>query len=187
MGITKPCTHLTQLHPPPPSSFQPPLNFIHLHPAHFSLHPALCNTVNIIRTKIWHVKIQKIQRLKNSKLSVLPENWHSWYIGGADSESRLRILKLRPQNPFPGKFGLKKSKLSVLPENWHTWYLGRADSAPRLKFSKFQPQYPFWGRFGPKKSKLPILPKIDTQSISKILILIPTLIFLISNLKSIFR
>ena len=40
-GITKPCTHL---HPPPPCS-------IHLHSAHFSLHPALCNTLNAIRTK----------------------------------------------------------------------------------------------------------------------------------------
>ena len=55
MSITKPCTQLhaapstsTQLHPPPPSS-------IHLHPAHFSLHPALCNTLNNIWTKILHV------------------------------------------------------------------------------------------------------------------------------------
>ena len=38
----------TQLHPPPLSS-------IHLHPAHFNLHPALCNTINVIRTKILHV------------------------------------------------------------------------------------------------------------------------------------
>ena len=35
MGITKLCTHL--------------------HPAHFSIHPALCNTLNVIRTKILHV------------------------------------------------------------------------------------------------------------------------------------
>ena len=38
----------TQLHPPPPSSTQ-------LHPAHFNLHLALCNTLNVIRTKISHV------------------------------------------------------------------------------------------------------------------------------------
>ena len=38
----------TQLHPPPSSSFQPPPNSIHLHPAHFSLHPALCNTLDNI-------------------------------------------------------------------------------------------------------------------------------------------
>ena len=38
----------TQHHPSPPSS-------IHLHPTHFSLLPALCNTLNVIRTKILHV------------------------------------------------------------------------------------------------------------------------------------
>ena len=41
-------------------------------------------------------------------------------IGSADSESRLRIWKFRPQNPFLSKFRSKKSKLSVLPDNWHT-------------------------------------------------------------------
>ena len=35
----------TQLHPLPPRS-------IHLHPAYFSHHSALCNTLNVIRTKI---------------------------------------------------------------------------------------------------------------------------------------
>ena len=61
-GITKSCTHFhsapstsTQLHPSPPSSFQPPPSSIHLHPTHFSLHEALCNTLNVIRTKISHV------------------------------------------------------------------------------------------------------------------------------------
>ena len=39
---SKPCTHL-----------QP--RTIHLHSAHFSLHPALCKTLNVIRTKISHV------------------------------------------------------------------------------------------------------------------------------------
>ena len=35
LAITKPCTHL--------------------HPSHFSLHPALYNTLNVIRTKISHI------------------------------------------------------------------------------------------------------------------------------------
>ena len=43
------------LHPPPTGSFQPPPSSIHLHPAHFSFHPALCNTLSNIRTKISHV------------------------------------------------------------------------------------------------------------------------------------
>ena len=45
MGITKPCTHL---HPAPSTSNQ---FFL----AHFSHHPAPCNTLNIIRTKLSHV------------------------------------------------------------------------------------------------------------------------------------
>ena len=47
----------------------------------------------------------------------------AWHLKDADSESRLRFLKFRPQNPFLGKFGSKNSKLSVLSENWYTWYL----------------------------------------------------------------
>ena len=67
-GITKPYTHLhpapstftqlistsTQLHPTSPSSFQPPPSSIHLDPDHFSLHPALCNTL--------HCKNQNVAR-----------------------------------------------------------------------------------------------------------------------------
>ena len=44
-GIVKPCTHLN---PSPSTSTQ-------LHPAHFSLHPALCNPLNNIWTKVLHV------------------------------------------------------------------------------------------------------------------------------------
>ena len=52
-GITKLCTQ-TQLHSPQPSSFQPSPSSIHLYWYHFSLHPALWNTLNIW-TKILHV------------------------------------------------------------------------------------------------------------------------------------
>ena len=111
------------LHPAPPSS-------IHLHPAHFNLHPALCNTLNNIWTKILHVIGQFPQ--------ILTKNWHTWYFGGVDSESRLRFLKFRPQNPFLGKFGPKNSKLSVLSENWYTWYLKDADSYSNISFLNFK-------------------------------------------------
>ena len=51
MGISKPCTHL--------------------HPTHFSLHPALCNNLYVIRTKILHVIGQFPQfSLKHSKSSI---------------------------------------------------------------------------------------------------------------------
>ena len=44
---------------------------------------------------------------KKSKLSVLTENWHTWYLGSAESECGLRVLKLRPQNPFLDKLESK--------------------------------------------------------------------------------
>ena len=96
---------------------------------------------------------------KKTKLSVLPENWHTWYLGGVDSESGLRYSKYQHQNPFFGKFGLKRSKLPVLPENKYTWYLGVVDSESRLRFSKFRTQNPFLGKFVSKKSKLFVLPE----------------------------
>ena len=52
------------MHPTPPSSIylhpapstsKSPCSSIHLHPAHFSLHLALCNTLNNIWTKTLHV------------------------------------------------------------------------------------------------------------------------------------
>ena len=133
----------TQLHPPPPTSSD-------LHPAHFSLHPAVCNTLNAIRTKIQpaYGKFPEF-RTKNSKLSVLPKNWHTWYPSGTDCESGLRFSKFRPQNLFLGKFVPKKSKLSILPENWHTssgksWFWNH-------RFLKFRLQILFLGKFAPRK------------------------------------
>ena len=72
----------TQLHPPPPSSFQLPSSSTQLQPAHFSLHPALCNTLSVIRTKLSHVigDFPKF-KLKNSKVPILTDNWHTWYLG----------------------------------------------------------------------------------------------------------
>ena len=77
--------------------------------------------------------------------------------------------------------------MSVLPQNWHTWYLGGADSKSTLKFLKFQPQNSFWSNLGQKSESYSFCLKMDTQSMVKMVILIPTLIFSISNLKSIFR
>ena len=82
--------------------------------------------------------------LKKSKLSILLQNWHTWYLADVDSESRLRFLKFLPQHSFLGKFGLKESKFFVSPENWYLWYLGRVDSKSGVIFLKFRPQNPFW-------------------------------------------
>ena len=119
MGITKPSTHLhpapstsiqlistfTQLHLPPPSSFQPLPSSLQ--------HPQQYLNQNITRN--WAISLNLVQKIK---LSISTENWHTWYFGEADSKSRLRFLKFRPQNQFLGKFGPKNSKLSILSENW---------------------------------------------------------------------
>ena len=166
-------------------------------------------------------------RPKNQKLSILTENWHTWYIGGFDSESRLRFLKFRPQNPFlgkcgpkksklfvgkhgihgilevqilnpdldfwnsypkihMGKFGSKKSKLSLFPENWHTWHLDDADSYSNIIFLNFQPYIHFWANLGQKSQSCLFCLKIGTHVMSRLLILVPTLVFWISKSKSIF-
>ena len=93
----------------------------------------------------------------------MTENWLTWYFGGVDSGSRLRFLKFQPQNLFLGKFKPKKSKLSVFPENWYAWHLEDADFYSNFSFLK-----------------------IGTQSVSTMLILIPTLFFSVSNPKSFF-
>ena len=98
------------VHPPPPTP----------HPTHFSFHPVFLNTLSVIRTKILHVIGQFPQQIpqriwtyifkiptpnsflgkfgpKKSKLSVLPANWHTWYLGRSDVESGVRFSKFRPQ------------------------------------------------------------------------------------------
>ena len=120
-------------------------------------------------------------RPKNSKLSVLSKNWYTWYLKDVDSESRLRFLKFWPQNPFLGKFGPKNSKLSVLSENWYTWYLKDADSYSNISFLNFKSQFPFWASLGQKSQHFSFCLKVRIHGISRILILILTFVFLISN------
>ena len=130
------------MHPPPPSS-------IHLHPAHFNLHPTPSIPTQLISTSTqlsatpstllepkYRTQLGNFPkfRLKNSELSILTEIWYTWYLGGADSGHR--FLTFRLQNPLLGKFGPKKSKL--LPENWHTWYLRDADSHYDIGFLNFK-------------------------------------------------
>ena len=109
----------TQLHSVPPNSTH--------------LHPALCNTLNVIRIKILLVFGHPKFRPKNSKLSILTENWRSWYLWGVDSESGLRFLKFRPQDPFLGKL-VQKVKVVRF-----TWKL--AHSVPRGCWFLFQHEF----------------------------------------------
>ena len=111
----------------------------------------------------------------------MTENWHTWDLGGADYEPRLRFFKFRPQNPFLGKFGPKNSKLLVLPENWRTWYLKDPDSYSDITFLNLQPKIHFWVNLGQKSQSCLFCLKMGAHGIFCMLILIPTLVF--SNFK----
>ena len=113
LGITKPCT---QLHPAPPSSFQPLIS-----------------------------SLQHSQQYSNQNIA---RNW--------DTENDTHGI------------------LEVLIPN--------AD----LDFWNSDPKIHFWANLGPEKQNCSFCLKIGTHGISRIAILIPTLVFWISNEKSIF-
>ena len=154
-----------------------------MRPAHFnlrsaplSLHPALYNTLNVIRTLILQVlgNFPKF-RPKNLKLSMLTENLKK--LGGADSKSGHSFFKFGPQNPIFGQIWAKKPKLSVLPENWHTESLEDADSYSLISFLNFLPEVYFGANLGRKSQSCLFCPKIGIWDILRMLILIATLLF----------
>ena len=120
MCITKPCT---QLHPPPPSSLQQPQQYS-----------------NQNTTRNWTISPNLGRKIQSCPFW---QNWFTWYLGGADSEYRLRISKFRPQTPYLGKFGPKRTKLSVLSRYWHAWYLKDADAYSYISFVNFQTKIHF--------------------------------------------
>ena len=89
-------------------------------------------------------------------------------------------------NPFLGKFGPKRSLLSILDENWHTEYPEDADSYTVISFLNFLPKIYFWANLDRKSQSRLFCLKISIWGILRMLILIATLFFGISNPKSIF-
>ena len=165
----------TQLHSPPPSSFQPSLS-----------------SCNINRTKISHVigQFPKFRPI-NSKLSVLTIDTHSilellirnpnldfWnsdiksnFGANLDRKSQscpfglkigthgiLRMWILIPTLVFwifdpKSAFGqLWSEKINTVCFAWnqHTFYFGRDDSKSGVRFSRFRPQIHFWASLGQK-------------------------------------
>ena len=117
---------------------------IHLYAAHLSLHPSLCNTINIIRTKISHVFGQFSKIWANRK-------------NGAGGILVVLILNLDlnfwnsdPKIQYLGKFGPENSKLYVLPKNWRTWHLEDVDSYSNISFLNLQSYIHFWTNLGQK-------------------------------------
>ena len=90
-------------------------------------------------------------------MSVLTENWYTWYFKGADSKSGLRFLKFRPQNPFWGKFGPEKVKVVLLFQKIGTHGISAMlNLIPTLLFSVPNPKS-FFAQIGSKNSKFFIL------------------------------
>ena len=119
-------------------------------------------------------------------MSILTENWHTWYFGGVDSETRLRFLKFRPQNPFLGKFRLKMSNCPFcLKIGTHgiSRMLILIPTLILLIFWNCSPKIHFWGNLDQKSQSCAFCLKIGTHGILRMLILIPTLVFWISGSK----
>ena len=53
-----------------------------------------------------------------AKVTVLPEDWYTWYLGGAYYISELLFSKFQLQNPFLSKFGPKKDSLFIFIWNF---------------------------------------------------------------------
>ena len=123
---------------------------------------------------------------KNLKLSILPENWQSWYIGGADSESRLRASKFRLQKSFWGEFGLKSKSCSFdLKISTHD-ILEELILHPDLVFQNSNLKILFWANLVRKSKSCPFCLKIGTHGTLEELILHPDLVFLNSDPKILF-
>ena len=85
-----------------------------------------------------------------------------------------------------GKFGPKKSKLSSLTENWHTESPDDINSYFNIIFLSFKPYILFCTNFGRKIQSCSFWLKIGTNGISRMLILIATIVFWIANPRSTF-
>ena len=154
----------TKLHPPPPSSFQPPLSSLQ--------HPQQYLNQNIARN--WAISLNLDRKIKSSpfwlkigthgilEVSIPNPDLDFWNFDpkikfwanlgpkcqscsfclkiGTHGISKMLIfipaLVFRISNPnfLFGQIWAKKSKLSVLTENWHTWYLEDADSYSNIGF-----------------------------------------------------
>ena len=95
-------------------------------------------------------------------MSILTENWHTWYIGGVDSKLRFQTPDLDfwifdPKIHFWAKLDPKIQSCPGLSEKWYIRNIRNADSESRLRFLIFRPQNSFLGKFGSKNSKLSVL------------------------------
>ena len=95
---------------------------------------------------------------KNPKLSILTENWHRWYFGGANSKSGLKCLKFRIQNPI---FEPKILSCLICPKTGTHGICRMLILIRTLLFWLCNPKS-FLGKFGQKSQSCPIYVKTST-------------------------
>ena len=72
---------------------------------------------------------------KKSKLFLLSNNWHIWFLGRADSKPGVSSLKFWPQNPVFGQIWVEKHSFFILI--WHRVAISGYSSAAFYRwFSK---------------------------------------------------
>ena len=69
-----------------------------------------------------------------AKASVLTENWHSWYLRSADSESGLSFWNSEAKIHFWENLGQKSQSCLFFLKNWVTWHLDDADFFSNISF-----------------------------------------------------
>ena len=122
-----------------------------------------------------------------SKLSVIIENWHTWYLEDAGSYSNITFMNFQLQIPFWANLNQKvcfKSKLFVLSKSWHTWHLEDADSYFNICFFNFELKINFLPNLGQKSQICPFCLKIGILGILRMRILTLRLVFWILKPKS---
>ena len=108
------------------------------------LHPAICNTLNVIRTKILHVIRQLRQKFKVFWLKIGRHGILEALIPNLD----LDFWNSDTQKSIFGQ--IWSEKLSFFLENWHKWYVEDVDSYSDIGYLHFQPEIHFWANFWQK-------------------------------------
>ena len=114
-------------------------------------------------------------------MSILTENWVAMYIGGVDSESRLRFWNSDPKIHFWANLGSKIQSCPFCLKSGSHSISRMLIPNPDLDFWDFDTEIHFWANLGPKIQRCPFCLRISTHGVSSMLILIPTLVFWISN------
>ena len=150
------------LHPPPPSTFQPPLSSLQ--------RPQQYLNQNIARN--WAISPNLGRKIKscpfwlkigtNGILEVLISNLDLDFWNWANLGPKMQSC------PFCLKIGAHGISRMLIPN-------------PDLDFQHFDPKIHFWANLDPQTQSCPFCLKIGTYGISRMLIFIPTLVFWISN------